>query len=138
MAILTRRRLHALAVLRSPDVPEEFQLPISWLSCWPSCDEGSPGLWRRCVMLVSSRALGMAVGLIWGGAILVVGLIHGLGSSYGTAFLQGISSLYPGFHASGGLADAAVGTLYGLVDGAVGGFILGWLYNCFLGRHGRA
>lgn len=68
----------------------------------------------------------------------MVSLIHGTDSSYGASFLHGVSSLYPGFHASGGLADAAVGTLYGLVDGAFGGSILGWLYNRFLGGHGRA
>jgi hypothetical protein len=89
-------------------------------------------------MPVSSKALGMAVGLLWGGAILLVSLIHSSGSSYGTSFLQGISSLYPGFHASGTLADAAVGAVYGLVDGTFGGMILGWLYNRFLGRQGRA
>ncbi len=29
------------------------------------------------------------------------------------------------------LADVAVGTIYGLLDGAIAGLLLGWLYNIF-------
>ncbi len=89
-------------------------------------------------MRLSGKALGIATGLLWGGAVLLVGLIHMAGGSYGTAFLQLISSLYPGFHVSRTPGDVLVGTAYGLVDGGVGGLLLAWLYNRFAGRPGRA
>jgi hypothetical protein len=48
------------------------------------------------------------------------------------AFLDGISSVYLGFHAPRTIGDVLVGTLYGLVDGAIGGLIFGWLYDALL------
>jgi hypothetical protein len=85
-------------------------------------------------MQLSIRALAVASGLLWGGAILLVGLINLAGVHYGTAFLQMISSIYPGFHASRSLGDVLTGTVYGLVDGALGGLFLAWLYNIVVGR----
>jgi len=32
------------------------------------------------------------------------------------------------------LGDTLVGTAYALIDGGVGGFIFGWLYNLFAAR----
>jgi hypothetical protein len=80
-------------------------------------------------MQLSVKALSIVVGLLWGGAILVVGLVNLAAPSYGMAFLQGISSVYPGFHASRTFTDVLIGTGYALVDGAVGGLVFGWLYN---------
>lgn len=82
-------------------------------------------------MQLSVKALSIVVGLLWGGAILAVGLSNLAAPSYGLAFLQGISSIYPGFHASRTFIDVLVGTGYALVDGAVGGLVFGWLYNFF-------
>jgi hypothetical protein len=89
-------------------------------------------------MRVSGRALAIATGLLWGGAILLVGLINLAGVTYGRAFLQAIGSLYPGFHASPALGDTLVGTVYGFVDGGVGGLLLAWLYNAVAGHQERA
>jgi len=50
-------------------------------------------------------------------------------ASHGVAFLDALSSVYPGFHASRTMAGVFVGTVYGLADGAIGGLIFGWLYN---------
>jgi len=82
-------------------------------------------------MQLSPKALGITSGLLWGGLMLVVGLANIIVPAYGSAFLQAMSSVYPGFHASGKFADVLVGTGYALVDGAVGGWIFGWLYNFF-------
>ncbi len=51
------------------------------------------------------------------------------GGTYGQAFLDVMASIYPGFHAAGTFGDAIVGTLYGVVDGAIGGAVFAWLYN---------
>jgi hypothetical protein len=82
-------------------------------------------------MKLSIRGLAIATGLLWGGALLCVGLAHLASPSYASSFLEGISSIYPGFHGVRSLTDALVGTGYGLVDGAAGGFVFGWLYNHF-------
>ncbi len=82
-------------------------------------------------MKLSVRALATAMSLLWGGGVLLVGLGNLVSPSYGSAFLQMVSSVYPGFHASGTLADVIVGTIYALVDGAIGGLVFAWLYNVF-------
>jgi len=84
-------------------------------------------------MQFSLKALAIACGLLWGGLLLVVGLANLAVPTYGSAFLQGMSSVYPGFRASGTFADILVGTGYALIDGALGGLVFGWLYN-FIAR----
>jgi hypothetical protein len=86
-------------------------------------------------MQLSLKALAIAFGLLWGGLLLAVGLANLAAPAYGLAFLHGMSSVYPGFHASGRLGDVLVGTGYALIDGALGGFFFGWLYNSFSGGH---
>jgi hypothetical protein len=80
---------------------------------------------------LSIRALTIVLSLLWGGAVLVVGLANLVFQSYGAAFLQAVSSVYPGFRAAGTFSDVLVGTMYALVDGALCGFLFGWLYNRF-------
>lgn len=85
-------------------------------------------------MRLSVKALAIATGLIWGGAILCLGFIHLANPSYGSSFLGGISSIYPGFHGARNFGDAVVGGVYALIDGALGALIFGWLYNLFAGQ----
>lgn len=84
-------------------------------------------------MKLSIRALTIVSALLWGGGLLFVGVLNIASASYGGAFLQMMSSVYPGFHASRTFADLLVGTIYALVDGAICGFLFGWLYNGFAG-----
>jgi hypothetical protein len=83
------------------------------------------------MMRLSVKAMAVASGLLWGAAILCVGLIHLADPNYGTNFLQMTSSVYPWFHDSRTAANVAVGTIEGLIDGAIAGLILAWLYNAF-------
>lgn len=85
-------------------------------------------------MRLSIKGIALAFGIIWAGGILCVGLVNLAAPSYGVGFLQGISSIYPGFHNSRHFWDVLVGTGYGLVDGGIGGLIFAWLYNCFAGK----
>lgn len=80
-------------------------------------------------MRLSLKSLAFACGLLGGGAILFTGLVNLASAPYGMEFLKVASSVYPGFHATRRFVDVLVGTGYGLVDGAVAGFLLGWLYN---------
>jgi hypothetical protein len=80
-------------------------------------------------MKLSIKALATTSALVWGGCLLCVGVCHLFVPTYGVGFLDVMSSVYPGFHASRTAADVAVGAGYGLVDGAIGGVVFAWIYN---------
>jgi len=82
-------------------------------------------------MKLSLKGLSIAVALLCGGCVFVVGIANLASPSYGMEFLKVVSSVYPGFHASRTFVDVLVGTGYGIVDGAIGGFLLAWLFNLF-------
>ena len=87
-------------------------------------------------MQLSVKALGITGALIWGGAMLVLGVVNLASPSYAAEFLKVISSIYPGYHASRTIGDVIVGTCYALVDGGVGGLIFAWVYNQAVARVG--
>ena len=74
-------------------------------------------------------ALALAIGLFWGGSIFLVGIVNLVVPEYGRAFLLLAASLYPGYSGGTSFGQVIIGTLYGLVDGAIGGAIFAWLYN---------
>ena len=80
-------------------------------------------------MGLSVKALAMVLGLLWGSAILLVGMVHLVIPSYGVSFLAGISSVYPGFNGGQSFGDVVIGTVYGLLDGGFCGLFIAWLYN---------
>lgn len=82
-------------------------------------------------MTLSTRGLAWSMGLLWGGVMLVVGVANLVFSGYGVGFLEWAASFYPGYGGPAGFGSVVVVTLYGLVDGAVGGWLLAWLYNRF-------
>jgi len=53
-------------------------------------------------------------------------------AAQGVAFLELMDGLYPGY-APGGFGSVIMGSLYALVDGAIGGAVFAWLYNRILG-----
>ena len=80
-------------------------------------------------MRLNIFALSVVVAIFWGGAIFIVAIANYFWPSYGFAFLEIMSSVYPGFTPGTGFGSIIIGTLYALVDGAVGGAIFAWLYN---------
>ena len=80
-------------------------------------------------MKLSIPALAWALGLFWGCAILLVGAVNLASPGYGSAFLQLLASIYPGYNGTTSLGQIAIVTLYGIVDGVIGGAIFAWLYN---------
>ena len=87
-------------------------------------------------MNLNVKALGLTCGLLLGGAVLFTGLGQLIWPTYGVAFLDLFSSVYPGYQV-GGFGSVIVGTVYALVDGFIGGIILAWLYNKFSASGGR-
>jgi len=80
-------------------------------------------------MTLSVKAFTIAVAVIWAGLILLVGLGGLIWPGYGDAFLDAVASIYPGYDAIPTIGSVIVGTLYGLLDGAIGGAIFAWVYN---------
>jgi len=81
----------------------------------------------------NTKALALASAILWGLAMLVMGLANLIWGNYGQQFLQTMSSVYPGYHATRSIVEVIVGTLYGTVDGLIGGAAFAWLYNQLLG-----
>ncbi len=84
-------------------------------------------------MKLSLKSLTITAAVLWGGSFLVVSGANLLWPPYGAAFLEIMSSLYPGYEAGGTPGSVIVGTLYALLDGAIGGALFAWIYNCFAG-----
>lgn len=82
-------------------------------------------------MKLSVKGLSLASAVLWGGSILIIGILNLLIPGYGGAFLELCESIYPGFKHTGTATAILIGTGYGLVDGAIFGALLAWLYNRF-------
>lgn len=80
-------------------------------------------------MRLDVKGFAIAFAIWWGGMVLVVGLCNLAWAPYGSTFLGWIASIYPGYDGPAGFGSVIVATLYGVVDGLIGGGILAWLYN---------
>ena len=84
-------------------------------------------------MKLDVKGLALTLGLVWGGALLLVGLaamfLGAEGDYYGKDFLLAIASVYPGYRGVPELPDILLGAGYGFVDGLIGGAVVAWLYN---------
>ena len=85
-------------------------------------------------MRVSIKAIALSSAILWGAAMLLVGLINMAAPSYGEDFLRMMSSVYPGADTSASFGRVLLGTVYGFVDGGVAGLIFGFLYRSFTGH----
>jgi hypothetical protein len=78
-------------------------------------------------MKLKPFALGVALGVVWGGALCITTLVS-VYTGYGRLFLETLpQSIYPGYCIS--LAGSFLCLIYGFLDGLVGGALIGWIYN---------
>lgn len=84
-------------------------------------------------MRLSIKGLALTLGILWAVALFITGLANLMWPSYGEAFLTMVASVYPGYHGPSGFGSVIVVTLYALVDGAVCGAVVAWLYNKLAG-----
>ena len=77
-------------------------------------------------MKVDSIRLGVAVGIVWACAILLLGIFVAA-FGYGTLFMKTIASIYIGYGSS--LGGIIIGTILALIDGFGAGFFVGLVYN---------
>jgi hypothetical protein len=80
-------------------------------------------------MKLSVKGLAIAAGIGWALAMLLTGLANLAWPPYGEGFLTMMASVYPGYDGPSGIGSVIVAALYALVDGAVCGAVLAWLYN---------
>ncbi len=80
-------------------------------------------------MKLSLRAFSITAGVIWCAVVLLVGLANHVWPPYGSALLELIASIYPGYEVSEQINSVLIGAGYALVDGLVGGLIFACLYN---------
>ena len=53
-------------------------------------------------MKLDAKAMAVTLGLLWGGALLIVGLANLAWEGYGDGFLNVMASIYPGYQAGTG------------------------------------
>jgi hypothetical protein len=85
-------------------------------------------------MRLSTKAVAFTCAIMWGGLLLLVSLGDMMWPEYGDDILDIAADIYPFYDGPGGIGPMLLVTFYGLVDGLIGGFIFGWLYNHFAGR----
>jgi hypothetical protein len=77
-------------------------------------------------MKFNVKALALASGILWGGAICF-GTLWLIAFGYDGSLVRQLDHFYFGYSFS--VVGAFVGLAWGFVDGAVSGALLAWLYN---------
>ena len=68
------------------------------------------------------KALGLALGIIWGACVLIMGLLA-TACGYGAGFVEGMGSLYIGYKAT--VLGSLIGGVIGFIDAGIGGLLSG-------------
>jgi hypothetical protein len=74
---------------------------------------------------VDGRALGVAMGLLWSGAIVVLGITARVG--WGDDWRELLADVYLGYDSTS--KGLVVGSFWAFADAFVGAYTLAWLYN---------
>jgi len=85
-------------------------------------------------MKLNVTAFALAAGLFWGAAIFIMSSANLVWPTYGSAFLDVVSSMYPGYLPGAGVSSVVIATIYALVDGVASGALFAWLYNAIARR----
>jgi hypothetical protein len=83
-------------------------------------------------MKLNVKAVTISLALLWAAVIFLVGLANLVWPDYARVFLDCLASIYPGYKGTASFGQVIVGTLYGLLDAAIGGAVFALLYNCFV------
>ncbi len=82
-------------------------------------------------MTLDMKATGLTISLLFGGSIFITGVANLVFPGYGSAFLELVASVYPGYSGTSSIGQVFIGSLYGLLDGFLGGVVAAWIYNFF-------
>lgn len=78
---------------------------------------------------LSPTSLGLSLGILWGLWVMIMGIMV-YNYSFGRPFVEAMATVYQGYEPS--VKGAMIGGLIGFIHIFVMGFLIGWLYNCFL------
>ena len=73
---------------------------------------------------------GLAAGILWGLAILIIGLASAV-TGYGGRFIDVVGSFYLGYVAT--IPGSIIGGIWGFFDALIAGAIFAWVYNYLSG-----
>lgn len=76
---------------------------------------------------VDGKALGKAMGSLWAGVVIVLGLTARRG--WGDEWRDLLSDVYLGYDSTN--QGLMAGAVWAFADGFVGAYLLAWLYNLF-------
>ncbi len=76
---------------------------------------------------LSIKGLAIALGVSWGGGVVLLGLAGSIG--WGRPLVDVLGSVYLGYRPS--FTGSLIGGLWAFTDGALGGIVIAWLYNRF-------
>lgn len=77
---------------------------------------------------LSPVGLGLALGVLWGLFIFVLGLVAYY-YTYGRPFVEALSTVYIGYEPS--IKGSFIGGISGFIAAFILGFLIAWLYNRF-------
>ena len=86
-------------------------------------------------MKLNLKALTIASAIGWGACFLLVAVANVVWPPYGESWLQLGQSIYPGYNGPAGFGSVIIVTIYAVLDGAVAGAVVAWLYNTFAGAN---
>jgi hypothetical protein len=75
---------------------------------------------------LNPKNFGLAVGIVWGGGLLVWTLIAS-NNGWGAELLELLGTAYRGLEVTP--QGAVTGGIWGFVDGFIGGYLIAWVYN---------
>ena len=77
-------------------------------------------------MKLDAKAFAISCGVVWGGAMLLLGIIN-ISCSWGAGIEDIMSTLYIGYKPT--ILGSIIGGIWGFFDAGIGGLIVAWLYN---------
>ena len=78
------------------------------------------------------QSFGLTLGIIWAVVLFVMAVFAGVTGRYGFGFVQGVGSVYVGYHPT--FVGALIGMVWGFLDGFIVGMVFAWLYNVFCNK----
>lgn len=74
------------------------------------------------------KALGLALGIVWGSALFFMGLMI-MFFKWGSEFIELMGTMYVGYRAT--WPGSIIGFFRGFIDAGIAGLLIAWLYNKF-------
>lgn len=78
--------------------------------------------------MLNAKSLGLAGGVLWGAWMFIFTYIS-MFTGYGSMWAALMVDVYPGYEVT--FIGSIIGLVYGFLDGFIGLYIFGWLYNAF-------